>query len=75
MNLLDSALAGYNNRQTDALFSSACWLAEQAGKEARKANIIPQEIRMSRGYSVRVNRDYIFKFNTNTLAFEGITRK
>lgn len=76
MNLLDYALAGYEGRQTEFTYtSSPAWFAEQAGKEARKAGIRVYEVKMSRGYSVRINRDYIFKFDTQTLAFEGISHK
>jgi len=73
MELLDYALAGYDGRQTDAMYSSPCWLAEQAGKVCRKVNLLPQEVKMSKGYSVRINRDYVVKFNTKTLAFESIS--
>jgi hypothetical protein len=75
MTLNDYALAGYEGRQTDAMYSSSCWLAEQAGKQCRKVNLLPTEVAMSKGYSVRVNRTYIVKFNTQTLDFESITRK
>ena len=74
-NLNDYALAGYEGRQTGAMWSSACWLAEQAGKECRKVGLLPIEAKMSKGYSIRINRVYIVKFNTQTLAFESITRK
>jgi hypothetical protein len=74
-NLLDYALAGYEGRQTDAMYSSSCWSAEQAGKQCRKIGLFPLEVTMSKGYSVRVNRDYIVKFNTKTLEFESITRR
>ena len=73
--LNDYAMAGYEGRQTDALWSSACWLAEQAGKVCRKYGITPLETKSSRGYSVLINRQYICKFNTNTLKFESFTRK
>ena len=69
------ALAGYEGRQTDALYSSPNWLAEQAGIECRKIGLLPQECKMSRGYSVIINRDYVVKFDTKTLAFISITRK
>ena len=75
MNLNDYALAGYEGRQTDAMWSSAAWLAEQAGKECRKVGLLPQEAKLSKGYSVRINRDYVVMFNTKTLEFESITRK
>jgi len=73
--LNEYTLAGYENRQTDAMWSSDCWLAEQAGKECRKAGIFPLETAKSKGYSVKVNRKYIIKFNTKTLEFESITTK
>lgn len=73
--MLEYARAGYNGRQTDAIWSSSLWSAEQAGIQARIAGILPIEVKMSKGYNVRVNRDYIFKFNTKTLDFEGITRQ
>lgn len=73
--LIDYAQAGYAGTQTDSIWSSSNWLAEQAGKECRKVGLVPTEVKMSKGYSVRVNRDYIVKFNTKTLAFEGISRK
>lgn len=74
-NLNEYALAGYYGRQTDAMWSSAAWLAEQAGKECRKVNLLPQEAKLSRGYSILINRSYLVKFNTKTLEFESITRK
>jgi len=74
-NLNDYALAGYDGRQTDAMYSSACWLAEQAGMQCRKVGILPQETAMSKGYSIRINRSYIVKFDTKTLEFVSITRK
>ncbi len=75
INLNDYALAGYEGRQTDAMWSSAAWLAEQAGKECRKVGLHPLEAKLSRGYSVLINRSYLVKFNTKTLKFESITRK
>lgn len=75
MNLNDYAQAGYEGRQTDAMWSSAAWLAEQAGKECRKIGLLPIEAKMSKGYSVRINRNYVVKFSTATLEFEGISHK
>jgi len=74
INLTDYAQAGYDGRQTDAIYSSACWLAEQAGKQCRKLNLLPLEVKMSKGYSVRISRDYICKFDTQTLEFVSFTR-
>jgi hypothetical protein len=74
-NLNDYALAGYEGRQTDAMYSSNCYMAEQAGKQCRKAGIFPLETAMSKGYSVKINRKHIVKFNTKSLNFESITTK
>lgn len=74
-NLNDYTQAGYDNRQTDAIWSSDCWVAEQAGKICKQHNITPLETKKTRGYSVIVNRVWVIKFNTNTLEFESITRK
>ena len=75
MNLLDYAIAGWNAEQTDSLWSSDCWLSEQAGRICRLHNLYPQEIKKSRGYSIIVNRQYIINFNSNTLEFESIKSK
>jgi len=74
-NLNDYTLAGYDGRQTDAMWSSDCWVAEQAGKVCKQHNITPIETKKSKGYSVVINRSYIVKLNTKTLEFESITRK
>ena len=74
INLTDYAQAGYDGRQTDAMYSSNCWMIEQAGKQCRKMGMYPKEAKMSRGYNVRINRDYIFHFDTNTLEFVSVTR-
>lgn len=75
MDLNRYTLAGYENRQTGSIWSSDCWLCEQAGKIARKYDIHPIETKKSRGYSVIINRVWLIKFNTKTLEFESITRK
>ena len=73
-NLNDYTLAGYEGRQTDAMYSSNCYMAEQAGKACRKIGLLPIETKMSKGYNVRINRVYIVKFYTKTLEFETITK-
>ena len=75
MNLNDYALAGYEGRQTDSLWSSGNWLAEQAGKVCRLHNLHPLETKMSRGYSVLINRKYVVKFDAKTLEFVSIKAK
>lgn len=75
INLNDYTLAGHDGRQTDSIWSSDCWLCEQAGKVCKEYNILPQETKKSRGYSVLINRQWLIKFNTDTLKFESITKK
>lgn len=76
MNLNDYALAGYEGRQTDnPIRSSSCWLAERAGEVCREYKIIPQETKMSRGYSVLINRVFVIKFDADTLKFVSLLRK
>lgn len=76
MNLNDYTLAGYTGRQTDdPIYSSSPWLAEEAGKVCRNYGILPSETKMSRGYSVVVNRVFVIKFDTSTLKFVSITRR
>jgi hypothetical protein len=74
MEMLEYALAGYNGRQTDAFYSSPVWYAEQAGKFCKTKGITPEEVKMGRGYSVVINRDFVIKFDSKTDA-PTITRK
>jgi hypothetical protein len=74
MTMTDYAQAGFDGRQTGAMWSSPNWLAEQAGIQCKKVGLYPLEAKIRRGYSVRINRDYIVKFDTKTLEFVGITR-
>lgn len=76
MNLNDYALAGYEGRQTDnPIYSSNCWLAEEAGKVCRDYGILPRETKVSRGYSVLINRVFVIKFDADTLKFVSLLRK
>jgi len=63
--MIDYAQAGFDGRQTGALYSSSMWYAEQAGKFCRTLGIYPLECKMSKGYSVLINRDYLIKFDKN----------
>lgn len=63
--MTDYAQAGYEGIQTDAIYSSALWYAEQAGQFCKSIGLYPQEAKMSRGYSVLINRKYIVTFDKN----------
>lgn len=68
MNLIDYAQAGYDARISERppYDSSPAGMAFAAGEWCRSHGIYPLECRMSRGHSIRINRDVILNCNGAT---------
>ena len=64
-NLTAYAMAGHDGRQSECppYASSPNGLAFAAGVWCATHGITPMEVTMSRGYSVRVNRDLVLNFS------------
>lgn len=59
-NLVEEARIGYYGNPNPHLYSSACWYAHSLGQHLHQTGRpIPTDVRMSRGYSMRVG-DMVF---------------